>query len=116
MSLKKTCAIWALVFLGCAALVGFLCAHRLPIAALPGGVIGGGLLWLAFAYFFGIFDKWKKAQMIRRAIDGATPRDARIAAALGRIVPSQETLTSPIGRKPCVIYTYEMKRFAGRNA
>src|SRR5205814_557859 len=108
-SLKKTCGTFALIFLGCALLTGFLAARRILITAVPAGLIGGGILWLGIAYLIGIADKTRKARIIRRAINGEAPRDGATIAATGRISPIGETLTSPFTQVSCVMYTYEVR-------
>src|SRR2546421_4145807 len=107
--MKKTCGGWAMVFLACALVMGFLAGRRIIIAALPAGIIGGGLLWLGLAYIGGVGEKVRTASRIRRALEGAPPRDGEIIAVVGRITPLGETLYSPFRREPCVAYAYRVR-------
>lgn len=107
--MKKTCGGWAIVFLACALLMGFLAGRRILFAAIPGGFIGGALLWLGLAYISGIGDKMRTAGLIRRALAGDPPRDGERSAVIGRITPLGETLVSPFRRQPCVAYSYRVE-------
>jgi len=107
--MKKTCGVWAMVFLACALVMGFLAGRRIIIAALPAGIIGGGVLWLGLAYIGGVGEKARTARRIRRALDDAPPRDGEIIAVVGRITPLGETLVSPFRRETCVAYSYRVR-------
>lgn len=108
--MKKTCSTWTIVYLACAALMGFLGLRRIAIAAVPMAIVGGAILWLGLAYIGGIGDKVRKAALIRRAINGETPRDGQIIAAVGRMEPLDDILLSPFQRVPCVAYSYRVAR------
>jgi hypothetical protein len=106
---KKSCGVWAIVFFGCVLLVGFLAGRRIIIAAAPGGIIGGAMLWLGLAYIGGIRDKLRIARLIRRAQNGEPPRDGEVIAAVGRITPLDELLVSPFRGETCVAYRYRVR-------
>jgi len=116
MDLKKTCGLWIAIYFACAILIGLIAARRLLIAAAPAGLIGGFLLWLGIAYFSGIGVKVSKARKLGAALRGDTPRDGDVIAVAGRIMPIQETLTSPFQRLACVAYSYKIQMPQGRNA
>jgi len=106
---KKTCGTWAVIYLACAAVMGFLGWRRIDVAAVPAAIIGGGVLWLGIAYIGGISEKIAKARRIKRALNGEAPRDGEIVAAVGRITPLGDTLFSPFQHIPCVAYSYRVR-------
>jgi len=106
---KKTCGVWAFIFVVCAAVMGFLAWRRIDVAAVPAALAGGGVLWVGLAYLAGITEKMARARKINRALSGETPRDGEIIAAIGRIVPLGDTLYSPFQRVPCVAYKYRAR-------
>jgi len=116
MNLKKTCGLWIAIYFVCAIAIGLIAARRMLIAALPAGLIGGFLLWLAIAYLSGIGVKMAKARKLGAALRGDTPRDGEVIAIAGRTMPIQETLTSPFERVACVAYSYKIQMPQGRNA
>ena len=107
--MKKTCSFWTVVYFGCALLMGFLAGRRIDVAAIPGALVGGTLLWLGLAYIGGVRDKIRTAGLIRRALNGVPPRDGEIVAIIGRVTPLAETLISPFRREPCVAYSYRFE-------
>ena len=116
MDLKKACGLWIAIYAICAIAIALVAGRRLLIAALPAGLIGGFLLWLGIAYFSGIGVKISKARKLGAALRGDTPRDGDVIAVEGRIMPIQETLTSPFERVACVAYSYKIQMPQGRNA
>jgi hypothetical protein len=115
-SLKKTCGAWTVVYLVCALLLGFIAGRRFLIAAIPGGLIGGGILWVGIAYLSGIATKVAEARKLRSSLSGDPPRDGEIVTIAGRIMPISETLTSPFDRAACVAYNYKIQMPQGRNS
>ena len=106
--MKKTCGVSAVLWAGCTLLMGFLAWRRIAIAAIPGGFIGGLLLWLGLAYISGVGDKIRTARLIRRAQNGEPPRDGEVVAVIGRLMPLDDTLLSPFRREPCLAYNYRV--------
>jgi hypothetical protein len=107
--LKKTCGTYGALYVACAIVMGFLAWRRIDIAAIPAAIIGGAILWMGLAYLAGIPDKMVRASRIRRALNGEPPRDGTIIAAVGRITPIGETLSSPFQRVNCVAYSYRVR-------
>ena len=105
--MKKTCGTWALVYVVCAVFMGLLARHRLEQAALPGGLIGGAILWLGLGYLAGIAEKRRKSRLLSDAMFGVPPRDGELVAVVGHITPVGESLYSPFKRTQCVAYEYK---------
>jgi hypothetical protein len=116
MDLKKACTLWMAIYFACAIAIGLIAARRMLIAAAPAGFVGGFLLWVGIAYLAGIGVKVSKARKLGAALRGDTPRDGNVIAVEGRIMPIQETLTSPFERVPCVAYSYKIQMPQGRTA
>ena len=109
--MKKACLTWLALYAAIAIGGGWLVHRRWPIAeaAIGAGVVGGFFVWLGVAYLSGIRRKVAEARMIRRAINGQSPRDGEKIAAIGRISALGATATSPFTRTPCVAYGYTIE-------
>jgi len=108
-SFKQACGFWTLLYVVCAAIVGVIAGRISILAAIPGAIVGGGLLCTAIACLAGVREKVSKVNAIRRSLRGDQIRDGEIIAAAGRITPLHETLTSPFGRVACVAYKYRIE-------
>jgi hypothetical protein len=109
--MKSACGTWFAIYLSLAGAVGAIVYRRFPepTAAAIAGAIGGGVLWMAIGYFWGIGQKVRATQTIRDAYTGVPPVDGEKLAAIGRIEPTGSPLISPFSKTACVAYKYEMQ-------
>jgi hypothetical protein len=116
--MKRACGTWFAIYLLLAAAVAAIVYRRFPepTAAAIAGVIGGGVLWMAIGYFWGIGQKVRASQTIRDAYSGVPPVDGEKLAAIGRIEPTGSPLIAPFSKTPCVAYKYEMRRDYGEDS
>ena len=115
--MKKACGTWLATYVVLAAATGLIVYRRIPEPAIAAicGAVGGGLAWMAVAYFAGIATKIARARMIRRGLGGEIPADGEKIAAIGRISSSGGALTSPLSKSPCVAYKYEIRSGLGQD-
>jgi hypothetical protein len=116
---KKSCLLWLAAYLLLAVAIGEAVHRRYPGNDAAGvffaGGIGGFLAVIGFGYLFGIPRKISEAFMIRRALNGDSPRDGRRVAAIGRINPISTSLVAPFSRTSCVAYKYEVHSGGGED-
>lgn len=112
MSMKKSCTAWLVVYVVVAVLVGHLIYRRVPAisAALWGGAIGGGIVWIGLANLAGVRTKLAEITRLRKTEAGGPPADGETMAVVGTVEAEGQALTSPLSGVQCVAYKYEVRR------
>lgn len=107
--MKRSCAIYLVIFAVIFAIYYGLI--RTQTSTPFGPDLGLSLLCSAFTVFFisAIYGLWRGREdsaAIQRAEKGIPLKDGRLEAAVGKIYPVGEPLTSPFQQAACVAYSY----------